>query len=231
VILASGASYRRIDSANLRRLEGAGVYFTVPHDTRMFQGQDVAVCGAGNSGGQAIVHLAKNARRVNVYSRHPLERTMSDYLVRHIDELCKENVTINEGCEVVDGHGDASLQDIVIRNVVTGQTQTVPTGLLFVMIGVDPHTAWLADTLERDPRGYICSGTDVTTRSGWPADRHPDRHETSIPGVFACGDVRLGSVKRLSAAVGEGSAAVQAVLGYLASPVNIEAATVSQSVA
>jgi thioredoxin reductase (NADPH) len=221
VIVATGAAYRRIPSENLQRLEGAGVFFTVPHESRVLEGQDVFICGGGNSGGQAAAHMARHARSVTILCRgRSLADTMSEYLITLLEHM--PNVFVRPRHEVIDGAGEHALEHIVVRDLDSGETTTLPTQFLFVMIGCDPRTAWLAGTLQRDDRGYICTGPDVDLALGWPADRPPMGQETSIPGVFASGDTRLGSVKRLSAAVGEGASAVQEVHHYLAAPVEVD---------
>ncbi len=221
-IIATGAAYRRIDSEGLRRFEGSGVYFTVPSDPRVLAGHALYVTGGGNSAGQAVVHLAGTASKVTLFVRaDSLERGMSDYLVQRISRL--PNVEVHLNTEVVDGDGDAALDRIVVKDHEHGTTTVLPGAPLFVLIGADPRTTWLPDNVQRDRRGFICTGADVDVQAaGGPIGWVPGRYETSLPGVFAIGDVRLGSTKRLAAAVGEGAVAVQAVHEYLREPVTLD---------
>jgi thioredoxin reductase (NADPH) len=208
VIIATGASYRRLDAPGVERLVGTGVFYTaLGQDTRLMRGREVFVTGGGNSAGQAAVHIAKNARKVTLVVRaSELEKQMSDYLVQQIRRL--SNVEVLLGTEVAGAGGELLLESITLRDR-TGATRTVPASMLFVLIGALPHTEWLTGVVERDPRGFILTGEDV--RGG-----RRGRFETSVPGVFAIGDARSGSPKRVTAAVGEGAAAVHYVHEYLA---------------
>jgi thioredoxin reductase (NADPH) len=181
------------------------------------EGQDVFVVGAGNSAGQAALHLARYAASVTVVARGPdLAASMSDYLVRELDEA--PNVAVRLRTQVVDGLGGHRLEGLALRRRDNGVTEEVPAAALFVMIGGEPRTDWLAG-VERDNRGYILTGHDLLgpngRPAGWPLRRPPLLLETSIPGVFAAGDVRHRSVKRVASAVGEGAVAVQLVHQYL----------------
>jgi thioredoxin reductase (NADPH) len=216
VIVASGARYRRIELPSVERLVGVGVYYATGSDTRLLKGHDVFVVGAGNSAGQAVVHLARHARRVTLLVRgNRLGAQMADYLVRAIEHL--DNVEVCLGAEIVDAHGGAALESIVVRDRTRGATRTLPAEMLFVLIGAVPHTDWLAGTVARDDHGFLLTERDLE-RAGaaWPLERAPFPFETSLPGVFAVGDVRSGSSKRLAAAVGEGSAVVTYVHQHLA---------------
>lgn len=215
VVIASGASYRRLAAPRLEQLVGMGVYYTaLGEDTRVIRGREVYVAGGGNSAGQAAVHLAKNARRVVLLVRaDSLGRHMSDYLVRQIAHL--PNVTVRLNTEVVDGDGAHALERLRLRDLARGTVETVPAEMLFVLIGAQPHTDWLADTVLRDRHGFILTGRDLPPGRS-PSARPPMRFETSVPGVFAVGDVRSGSVKRVASAVGEGAVALQFVHEYLA---------------
>jgi thioredoxin reductase (NADPH) len=214
VIVATGAQYRRLDARDLDRFLLRGVYHTTPSDARLVTGQDVFVVGGGNSAGQAAVHLAKYARRVTLLVRRgSIEETMSDYLVQHVRSTPKLEVRVDT--EVVGGDGDRRLQRIRLRDLARGIEEEVPAGMLFVLIGALPRTDWLAGTLARDTGGYLVTGADLPP-GAWREARRPHPLETSMPGVFAAGDVRSGSVKRVAAAVGEGAAAVQGVHAYLA---------------
>ncbi len=212
VIIATGARYRRLGIPRLEALVGTGVYYTT-FDPRLTRAQDVFVTGGGNSAGQAAVHLARHARKVTLIVRaESLSKHMSDYLVQQIGQAA--NVDVRLGCEIVDGSGTTRLESLTIRDLRSGAREVVPASMLFVLIGVQPHTQWLAGTLERDTGGYILTGRDLPD-GAWPSARRPKRYETSMPGVFAAGDVRHGSAKRVASAVGEGSVAVQYVHEYL----------------
>jgi thioredoxin reductase (NADPH) len=170
----------------------------------------VFIVGAGNSAGQAAVHLARTAASVTLLVRgERLAASMSDYLVRELEQT--PNVRIRLRTEVTDGGGGARLTSLTLRDNAQGIVEEVPADALYVMIGAHPHTDWLAGTLARDELGYILTGEDLADQDGqaWPLDRPPMLQETSLPGVFAAGDVRHGSVKRVASAVGSGSIAVQ----------------------
>lgn len=207
VIIATGAAYRMLDAPELDRFVGAGVFYSaVGQDTRIMRGREVFVAGGGNSAGQAVVHLAKNARKVTLVVRgSSLEKQMSSYLVQQIRHL--SNVDVLLETEVTGGGGAQSLQYLTLRDRTTGDTRSVPAEMLFVLIGAVPRTEWLADVVRRDARGFILTGQDAGARG---------RFETSVPGVFAVGDVRSGSAKRVASAVGEGAAAVHDVHEHLA---------------
>jgi thioredoxin reductase (NADPH) len=213
VIIATGARYRRLGIPRLEELVGVGVYYT-PFDARFARDQDVYVAGGGNSAGQAAVHLATQARRVTLLVRGgSLEDGMSDYLVQHL--RLSRNVEVRLGCEIVDGGGAHRLEWLTLRDRRTGAAETVSTPILFALIGALPHTDWLSGTVERDERGYLLTGRYLP-EGAWPLRRRPMRYETSMPGVFAVGDVRHDSAKRVASAVGEGSVAVGFVHEFLA---------------
>jgi thioredoxin reductase (NADPH) len=215
VIIATGATYRRIGVPNVERFTGAGVFYIVPiTDMRVLTGTQVVVVGGGNAAGQAVMHAAKAAKRVTLVVRgSSLEAGMSDYLVRQIRQTT--NVDVRLRTEIVDGDGDRVLQHIVLSNLDTGARETLGLDALFVLIGALPHTDWLTGVVDRDERGFIRTGFDIQERRASRIGFLPRRLETSMPGVFAVGDVRAGSVKRLASAVGEGSVAVQLVHEYL----------------
>jgi thioredoxin reductase (NADPH) len=218
VVVASGVAWRRLGVPRLEALVGAGVFYgAAGAEARAMEGQDVFVVGAGNSAGQAATHLAKYAASVTVLVRGPsLGLTMSDYLVQGIEQA--PNIAVRLNTEVVDGIGGQRLEGLVLRDR-DGGTEEVPATALFVMIGGEPRTEWLTE-VERDDRGYILTGHDLLRSgrlpAGWPHRRPPLLLETSLPGVFAAGDVRYRSVKRVASAVGEGAVAVQLVHQYLA---------------
>jgi thioredoxin reductase (NADPH) len=214
VVVATGAQYRRLQAQGLERFVLRGVYHTAPGDARLFAGQDVYIVGGGNSAGQAAVHLAKYARSVTLLVRRgSLEEGMSDYLVQHVRSTPRLRVRL--GTEVVGGDGDRRLERLRLRDVATGVEEEVPAGFLLVLIGALPHTDWLAGAVARDAGGYLLTGADLPA-GAWQEARRPHPLETSVPGVFAAGDVRSGSVKRVAAAVGDGAAAVQGVHAFLA---------------
>ena len=182
-------------------------------------GEDIHVVGGANSAGQAAVFFSAHARTVTVLIRGTsIEAAMSQYLVERIHATA--NITVAVRSEVASLDGIDHLEKVTIRNVATGAEQTVPTTALFVFIGAIPHTDWLAGVVARDERGFVLTGPDLAERdlTGWPLDRRPHLLEASVPGVFAAGDVRHGSIKRVASAVGEGSVAVMFVHRYLSEP-------------
>ncbi|HEY4094808.1 MAG TPA: FAD-dependent oxidoreductase [Baekduia sp.] len=210
VILATGASYRRLGVAALEALTGAGVFYGGPvSEAHALSGGDVFVAGGGNSAGQAALHLARYARRVTLIVRGgSLTAGMSHYLTQQI--AATPNVAVRTGTTVAGGGGDGRLQRLVLRGP-DGDEQEVAADALFVLIGARPHTDWLPLDIARDRHGFLYTGDTLPDRNGWPLDRPPSALETSMPGVLAAGDVRHGSVKRVASAVGEGSIAVQLV--------------------
>jgi thioredoxin reductase (NADPH) len=218
VVVASGVAWRRLGVPRLESLVGAGVFYgAAGAEARAMEGEHVFVVGAGNSAGQAALHLAKYAASVTVLVRGAaLGRTMSDYLVQGIEEA--PNIAVRLRTQVVDGLGGRRLEGLALRDRDNGATQQVGAAALFVMIGGEPRTDWLTG-VERDDQGYILTGHDLLRSgrlpAGWPHLRPPLLLETSIPGVFAAGDVRYRSVKRVASAVGEGAVAVQLVHQYL----------------
>ena len=219
IVVASGASYRHLDAPEIERFVGAGVYYTTSGGyTEWLKNKEVFVAGGGNSAGQAVVHVSKNARHVTLLVRgNSLEKGMSDYLVQEIRR--SPNVEVRLNTEVVGGEGEVALERIVLADPTRGSRETVPADLLFVLIGAQPHTDWLANTVQRDRHGFILTGRDLERAGAIRGrGREPLRFETSMPSVFAVGDVRYGSVKRVASAVGEGAAAVQDIHACIASP-------------
>jgi thioredoxin reductase (NADPH) len=222
VILAPGVAWRRLGVPALEALNGAGVFYgAAGSEARALRGEDVYVYGAGNSAGQAAIHLSGYAASVTIVTIDArLGQFMSDYLVKEV--TATPNIRVVLHTEVVDGHGRQRLEGLTLRDRHTGATRTVPASALFVLIGAEPRTDWLEGVVERDERGYVLTGRDLhldrPLPGGWPLQRPPLSLETSLPGVFAAGDVRYRSVKRVASAVGEGSIAVQQVHQYLADP-------------
>jgi thioredoxin reductase (NADPH) len=218
VVLATGISYRRLNISDIDRLTGAGVFYGASVvEAKAVTGLDVFVVGAGNSAGQAALHLARYAAHVTIVMRgESLGKSMSDYLVKDIRATA--NLTVRP-CTVVTGlYGEHRLQEVVTR-AVDGSTTRAAASALFVMIGAEPLTDWLGDSLTCDAKGFVLTGTDLLTDglapAAWPLQRLPLPMETSVPGVFAVGDVRCGSVKRVASAVGAGAIAVQFIHQYL----------------
>lgn len=215
VIITTGVAYRRLDAPGLDRLLGAGVYYGAAMvEAPAMAGETAFVVGGANSAGQAALHLAKFAAHVVLLVRgNSLRASMSEYLITQLGATPAIEVRFQS--QVVEAHGDSRLDKLTIENVSSGQRETVNAAGLFVMIGAKPHTEWLASTLIADDEGFILTGRDLPAGS-WRLERPPLPFETSLPGVFAAGDVRHMSVKRVAAAVGEGSVAVGSVHQYLA---------------
>jgi thioredoxin reductase (NADPH) len=215
VILASGVSYRRLDVPSLEALVGQGVFYgAAASEAQAMQGQEVYVVGGANSAGQAAAHLSKYASRVTLLVRgRSLASSMSEYLVQEIEAA--QNIEVRYHTRVVDGGGEGRLEHLVLEDSASGLTESVPASALFVLIGAAPHTGWLPEEILRDKRGFVITGQDLLQTGrpphGWPLGRLPLHTETSMPGVFAAGDVRYGSVKRVASAVGEGAIAIQSV--------------------
>jgi thioredoxin reductase (NADPH) len=214
VVLTLGVAWRRLEIPKLEALIGAGVFYgAAGSEARGMKGRDVCIVGAGNSAGQAAVHLAKHAEKVTILVRgDSLSKSMSEYLVSELSAL--PNVVVRLNVDLVDGEGAEQLEAVVIHDRAAGTTERLATSGLFVMIGAEPRTDWLEGAVARDENGFVLTGTDVAGED-WPLERAPMLLETSMPGVFAAGDVRRGSVKRVTTAMGEGATAIQLVHQYL----------------
>jgi thioredoxin reductase (NADPH) len=212
VVIATGAQYRKLPLENLSRFEGAGVYYGATFvEAQLCGGEEVIVVGGGNSAGQAAVFLAQTAKRVYMLVRSAgLAASMSRYLIRRIEN--SPTITLRPQTEIVALEGDNHLNSAYWRNGKTGQTEKHKISHIFVMTGADPNTHWLNGCMALDSKGFIKTGPDLLPEdlgaAGWPLTRPPYLLETSLPGVFAVGDVRGGSIKRVASAVGEGSIAI-----------------------
>jgi thioredoxin reductase (NADPH) len=219
VILATGVTYRRLMAPGISELTGRGVFYgSALTEAKGCADRDVFVVGGANSAGQAAVYLARQARSVTILVRgHSLEKSMSYYLIQQIAQI--PNITVRTCTEVVEAHGTDHLEQLTLRDSVSGAQETVSAQYLFVFIGAAPLTGWLDGVLTRDQRGFIPTGPDLSVDGvrppGWSLDRAPYHLETSIPGVFVAGDVRAESAKRVASAVGEGAMAVMLVHRYL----------------
>ena len=219
LIIGTGVSYRQLDVPGIKQLRGAGVYYgAAKTEALACSGEEVFIVGGANSAGQAAMYFSRYARRVSMLVRgDSLAKTMSKYLIDQIEET--ENIRVWLRSSVVEVKGETSLEAITIVNADTGVVQTVPATSLFIFIGAIPRTDWLHGLVERDACGFILTGPDLKRDGcrpqGWTLARDPFLLETSVPGIFAVGDVRYGSVKRVASGVGEGAIAVQFIHQYL----------------
>ncbi len=218
IILATGVSYRQLNAPGCAEMTGAGIYYGAAlTEAEACKDADVFIVGGANSAGQAAVYLARFARSVTMLVRGgSLELSMSYYLIQQIAGI--ENISVRTCTEVTEALGDGHLEQLTLRDLNTGATESVDAGQLFIFIGAAPRTGWLDGVVARDGHGFIVSGPDLNQtehRPGWPLDRSPYHLETSVPGVFAAGDVRSDSAKRVASAVGEGAMAVMLVHRYL----------------
>jgi thioredoxin reductase (NADPH) len=219
IILATGVTWRHLPIEDFERLVGRGIFYGAARsEAPNTHGLDVHIVGAGNSAGQAAIFFANHARSVTILCRgDSIEKSMSHYLVEQL--ASKENIRIEVQREVTAVHGDDSLAAIDVLDSATDATERCSSGGLFIFIGADADTGWLPVEIALDARGYVLTGADVRTGGRWPLDRDPYLLETSVPGIFACGDVRSSPIKRVAAAVGDGSMAVAFVHQYLRDPV------------
>ena len=220
VVIATGASYRRLGVPSLEALQGAGVFYAaVASEAQALEGEEVYVVGGGNSAGQAAVYLSKYASRVTLLVRGGSPAaSLSEYLLGQIGAA--ENIEIRPNTRITDGGGEGRLEYLLLEDSASGLADTVPATALFVLIGAEPHTGWLPREIERDEAGYVLTDRDLFTAGDrdsqkWPAKRLPLPLETSLPGVFAAGDARHRSMKRVAPAVGEGSVSINSVREYL----------------
>ena len=215
IILACGVTWRHLAIEGFDRLAGKGIFYGAARsEAANTHGLDIHIIGAGNSAGQAAMFFSAHARSVTIlYRGESLEKSMSQYLV---DQLAtRANIRVLYRTEVIAAHGDSALEAIDVRDAATGETTRLPSGGLFIFIGADAETAWLPPQIALDQKGYVLTGPDVRAAGRWQLDRDPYLLETSVPGIFACGDVRFSPVKRVAAAVGEGSMAIAFVHQYL----------------
>ena len=219
LIITTGVSYRKLDAPGVERLTGRGIYYgAAATEAFACKGDDVYIVGGANSAGQAAMFFSKQARKVFViYRGDNLRKSMSDYLVRQLEE--QDNIEVLLNTNVAGAEGEEHLERLSVEDSTTGQKQTVPAHSLFILIGAAPKTEWLDGMVERDGRGFILSGPDLMQDGkrpkGWLPDRDPYLLETSVAGIFVAGDVRHGSIKRCASAVGEGSIAVQFIHQYM----------------
>jgi thioredoxin reductase (NADPH) len=223
-LVATGVEWRQLQAPGIQRLTGAGVYYGGTLAEAFFcRNEDVAIVGGGNSAGQAALHFARYARTVTILTRDTsLSESMSHYLIEQLETT--PNVRVRRRTAVVEAHGTERLEAVTVADVATGEQQTLRVSALFIFIGSVPNTGYLEGVLARDEGGFILTGPDLPHDDaegrrprGWPLDREPFWLEASVPGVFVAGDVRHGSVKRVTAAVGEGATAVQFIHHYLRS--------------
>jgi thioredoxin reductase (NADPH) len=219
LLIASGVQWRNLEVPGMERLRGAGVYYgATMAEALSCRDEDVYVVGGANSAGQAAMHFSQYARRVIMIVRGgSLEKSMSQYLVEQIRKTPNIHVELNSS--VAEVHGETHLEAVSIHCSESKETNSVPANYLFILIGAQPHTEWLGDLIERDQKGFILTGPDLIREGkrprGWTLQREPYLLETSVPGIFAVGDVRKGSIKRVASGVGEGSVAISFVHQYL----------------
>ena len=219
LMIASGVQWRRLEAPGIDRLQGAGIYYGGgATEALSCKGEIVYVVGGANSAGQAAMNFARYAERVVILVRgESLSNTMSQYLIDQVQQT--PNIQLWTHASVAEAHGEAHLEEISVLCSDTNKVERAPANAMFIFIGALPRTDWLADVVERDARGFLLTGPDLVRDGqrpkGWGLDRDPFLLETNVPGIFAVGDVRHGSIKRVASGVGEGSVAVQFIHQYL----------------
>jgi thioredoxin reductase (NADPH) len=215
IILACGVTWRKLAIEGFDRLAGKGIFYGAARsEAPSVHGQDIHIVGAGNSAGQAALFFSNHARSVTILCRGTgLAKSMSQYLIAQLE--ARANITTLIDSEVTAAYGDVSLEEIDIQNRITGATTRLHSGGLYMFIGADAQTSWLPAEIALDGQGYVLTGSDMRATGSWSLARDPYLLETSVPGIFACGDVRFGPVKRVAAAVGEGSMSIAFVHQYL----------------
>jgi thioredoxin reductase (NADPH) len=219
VVIATGVAYNKLDIPGLERYTGAGVYYgSASVEAHACKGEVIYIVGGGNSACQAAMYMSKFAREVNiVIRRDALSQTAANYLVENIRGT--PNIHVVTNTDVVAVSGSSVLEAIALKSTVTGEERTLPAKAHFIYIGVQPGTGWLGDLVAQDETGYILTGSELVKQRSfhtiWKLEREPYLPETSVPGVFASGDVRSGAMTGISAAVGEGSMAIRFVRKYL----------------
>lgn len=216
LILALGVSWRRLNVPGVEKFTGSGVYYgAAKTEAPACDGEEIYVIGGANSAGQAAMYFSKFARKVNMLVRgESLVKSMSQYLIDQIDGT--ENIEVMPFHSVKEVHGEERLEKISVEDSQTGEIKSLSTNYLFIFIGATPSTDWLEDIVQRDQKGFLCTGPDIDAQRPWPLERDRFLLETDVPGIFAVGDVRHGSVKRVASGVGEGSICVQFVHRHLA---------------
>jgi thioredoxin reductase (NADPH) len=218
VVVATGVDWRTLDVPGVASYLGHGVYYGAARsDSALAKGQDICIIGAGNSAGQAAIFFSRFARSVTMLVRgESIEASMSRYLIEQIS--AHDSIHVETRSQVVGLHGETDLAEIDVHDARAGRTSRRPATVLFVMIGADAVTGWLPPAIACDEHGFVVTGSDAVDTAAWTADRRPFALETTVPGVFAVGDVRSGSVKRVAAGVGEGGMGIAFVHQYLALP-------------
>ncbi|MGB2692948.1 MAG: NAD(P)/FAD-dependent oxidoreductase, partial [Thermodesulfobacteriota bacterium] len=217
IVIASGATYRNLGLEEEKNFENAGLYYAATAmEASLCEREEIIIVGGGNSAGQAAVFLSKFASHVHILVRSEgLAASMSEYLIERINS--SDFITLHTHTEIIELRGEKNLKQVVWKNRKSGDTREIDVGYVFLMIGAVPNTGWLKDTeVNMDENGFVCTGIDVINNNYWPLENRPPLMlETSVPGIFAVGDVRANSVKRVTSAVGEGGMAINSVHRYL----------------
>jgi len=219
MVIATGVAVRELDASGVDGLVGRGVYYgAAMTETATFRDQPVLIAGAGNSAGQGALFFSRYASHVTILVRgEDLAASMSQYLIDRIEAA--PNIEVLTHVTVAEAVGDKSLEAVILRDLETGDTRSIEASAMFIFIGAKPHTQFVADLVELDEKGFVLTGRDLSRErrkpKGWTLDRDPFLFETSVPGLFAVGDIRAGSSKRVAAAVGEGSGTVSMIHQYL----------------